>query len=179
MNSGSLQLCTEGLGFESSDDVEELKSEIDIDWRNEEKNVSSMKNSPSDSLSGEFRRSRTNGGGFPPPISSIGKSGTPWVWFKSYREDGRFVLKEIRMPAQEILHASREDGRLKLQFVQPNDEILEEDDEGEDEVEQEQEQEQEADDEQEKNRRLDDLTNKEKEGNSEVAIPFQVPFEFP
>ncbi|KAJ6897242.1 hypothetical protein NC651_023187 [Populus alba x Populus x berolinensis] len=37
MNYESLQLCTEGLGFESSDDVEDLKNNIDDDWRYQEK----------------------------------------------------------------------------------------------------------------------------------------------
>ncbi|KAJ0020971.1 hypothetical protein Pint_31874 [Pistacia integerrima] len=125
MNSESLQLCTEGLGFESSDDVEDLKSEISEDWQTQQERVSIAKHSPTENLCTEFRRSKTCGGAFPPPISCIGKSGKPWVCFKSYRHDGRFVLKEIRMPSQEFLHACREDGRLKLQFVQPNDDILE------------------------------------------------------
>lgn len=132
MNSESLQLCTEGLGFESSDDVEDLKSEMNDDWQNQEEKIgSSTKISPSENICGEFRRSRTSKGAFPPPISCIGRSGKPWVCFKSYRQDGRFVLKEMRIPTQEILHACREDGRLKLHFVQPDDEILEEAEEGE------------------------------------------------
>ena len=71
---------------------------------------------------------------FPPPISSIGKSGKPWVCLKSYREDGRFVLREMRIPSQELLHASREDGRLKLHFVHPDEDITEgkEDEDGDD-----------------------------------------------
>lgn len=125
MNSDSLQLCTEGLGFESSDDVEDLRNEITEEWQNQQGRVSVTKHSPTENLCGEFRRSRTSGGEFPPPISCIGKSGKPWVCFKSYRHDGRFVLKEIRMPSQEFLHACREDGRLKLQFVHPNDDIRE------------------------------------------------------
>lgn len=125
MNSESLQLCTEGLGFESSDDVEDLRNEMTEEWQNQQEKVSITKHSPAENLCGEFRRSRTSGGEFPPPISCIGKSGKPWVCFESYRHDGRFVLKEIRMPSQEFLHACREDGRLKLQFVHPNDDIQE------------------------------------------------------
>lgn len=133
MNSESLQLCTEGLGFESSDDVEDLKSDDNWQKRHEDPKISKFttKHSP-ENLCGEFRRSRVSGGAFPPPISCIGKSGKPWVCFKSFRHDGRFVLKEVRIPTQEFLHACREDGRLKLQFVQPDDEILEEDDEEDD-----------------------------------------------
>ncbi|KAK6247387.1 hypothetical protein QUC31_018952 [Theobroma cacao] len=128
-NSESLQLCTEGLGFESSDDVEDLKNEMKEGWQSKEEKESSInttKHTTTENLCGEFRRPRTRGGAFPPPISCIGKSGKPWVCFKSYRQDGRFVLKEVRIPTQEFLHACREDGRLKLHFVQPEDEILEE-----------------------------------------------------
>lgn len=133
MNSESLQLCTESLGFESCDDVEDLKDDLSNSWRNQDNNRYAT--------SGDLKRSRTKGGGiFPPPISSInGKSGKPWVCFKSYRQDGRFVLKEIRVPTQEFLHASREDGRLKLQLLSSDDEILEEDEEEDDDDEEEQE----------------------------------------
>ena len=137
MNFDSLQLCTEGLGFESSDDVEEFRNEKNQECQveQEEKVVGGLMTKQhhlacNQNHGGEFRRSKTSSGGaFPPPISCIGKSGKPWVFFKSYREDGRFVLKEMRIPTQEFLHAFREDGRLKLNFVQPNDEILEEEEE--------------------------------------------------
>ncbi|XVE59587.1 hypothetical protein DITRI_Ditri05aG0057800 [Diplodiscus trichospermus] len=134
LNSERLQLCTEGLGFESSDDVEDMKTEMKQDWQSEEKKASSIINTTkmqtkTENLYSEFRRSSSSGGAFPPPISCIGKSGKPWVCFKSYRQDGRFVLKEVRIPKQEFLHACREDGRLKLQFVQPKDEILEDEEE--------------------------------------------------
>ncbi|KAK6936226.1 Fantastic Four domain [Dillenia turbinata] len=130
MNSESLQLCTEGLGFESSDDVEEFTSDITTDCLNQEEKTGCIKASSSQSLGG-FKRVRTTSGVFPPPISCIGRTGKPWVCFRSYRQDGRFVLKEIRIPTQEFLHACRENGRLKLQFVQPGEETLEEEEEGE------------------------------------------------
>ncbi|XWS71456.1 hypothetical protein CRYUN_Cryun03dG0139500 [Craigia yunnanensis] len=130
LNSESLQLCTEGLGFESSDDVEDMKNEMKEDGKSKEKKASSInttKHTTKENLYGEFRRSRSSSlEAFPPPISCIGKSGKPRICFKSYRQDGRFVLKEVRIPTQEFLRACREDGRLKLHFVQPNDEILEE-----------------------------------------------------
>lgn len=128
----SLQLCTEGLGFESFDDVY-FNNEINECWNDQEEKASITRHSTTQNLSGEIRRSRQNGRAFPPPISCIGKSGKPWVSFKSYRHDGRFVLKQVRIPSQELLHACREDGRLKLHFVQPSDEILEEED-GDEEV---------------------------------------------
>lgn len=141
MNAESLQLCTEGLGFESSDEIEDLNKEMNkeesLNWPKKEEtsvlnevscssvNINHMLNYCGD----QFRKARTTNRVFPPPISSISDSGKPWVCFKSYRQNGRFVLKEIRTPTQEFLHACREDGRLKLHFVHPNDEIVEEDDE--------------------------------------------------
>ncbi|KAF3439422.1 hypothetical protein FNV43_RR17700 [Rhamnella rubrinervis] len=138
MNTESLQLCTEGLGFESSGEVEDLinnnndddndhkvidKKDVKEDLVGFGKELMLMSRSSSSSSSS----SRI----FPPPISCISKNGKPWVCFKSYRHDGRFVLKEIRIPTQEFLHACREDGRLKLHFVHPN--LDEEDDDENDE----------------------------------------------
>ncbi|KAL3752310.1 hypothetical protein ACJRO7_013030 [Eucalyptus globulus] len=148
MKSESLQLCTEGLGFESFGDVEDYmlaeawqaKEEKEsagtgMTRRNIYSASSSFKHSPQyyphndhHHRLHEFRRSRSIGSGFPPPISSLSMNGKPRVCFKSYRNDGRFVLKEIRFPTQEFLHASREGGRLTLQFVHPGDDI--EEDEG-------------------------------------------------
>lgn len=130
MNSESLSLCTEGLGFESSDDVEELK--------NNDQNCCSFdfqSQSHHDKIEGCWKEStkrlRTNKGQFPPPISCIGRAGKPGVCFKPYREDGRFILQEVRIPTQEFLHACREDGRLRLQLICSDDEILEGDEEEE------------------------------------------------
>lgn len=74
------------------------------------------------------RCSRKDFGGLPPPISCLGRNGKPWVFFKSIRKDGRFILKEIRIPTQEFLHACRKNGRLKMHFIHSDDEILDEDD---------------------------------------------------
>uniref|UniRef100_A0ACD5UB62 Uncharacterized protein n=1 Tax=Avena sativa TaxID=4498 RepID=A0ACD5UB62_AVESA len=51
---------------------------------------------------------------FPPPISVIGKSRRPWLILRAHREDGRLVLREMRLPSQELLQQYREDGRFKL-----------------------------------------------------------------
>ncbi|TXG73596.1 hypothetical protein EZV62_002175 [Acer yangbiense] len=160
MNSESLQLCTEGLGSESFDDVEDLKSE---DWQNHEKKASITSHSATENLCGDFRKSKTLGSAFPPPISCIGKTGKPWVCFKSYRHDGRFVLKEVRMPSQELLQACREGGRLKLQFVHPNDDILELEDED---YEDEDYEEDEEEDEQGENEETQDVADEERKADS-------------
>jgi hypothetical protein len=136
LNSESLHLCTEGLGFESSDDVEDSKSGMNEYWQIDQNEKCDEQHSSSrDHSYGECRRSRVNE--YPPPISSIGKTGKPWVYFRSYRDDGRFVLEEVRIPTQEFLRAYREDGRLKLQFVHPpDDEFLEDvEEEEEDDIE--------------------------------------------
>ncbi|KZV17977.1 hypothetical protein F511_36943 [Dorcoceras hygrometricum] len=129
MNSESLSMCTEGLGSESSDDVEDLLGNEDSvhEWRNQEERRSTTKNITENNNNwGESRRSRICRREIPPPISCIGRNGKPWVCFKSFREDGRFILKEVRIPTQEFLHACRENGRLRLRFVHSDDEILEE-----------------------------------------------------
>ncbi|GAB2274597.1 hypothetical protein Dimus_009365 [Dionaea muscipula] len=164
-----LQMCTEGLGFESFDDVEDLKSEIlscGSNWDDKYCNLmDSSSSSSSSSTPHAWARDQsvavTGGGGggdtvldtgldqykrakrrcareFPPPISCIGRStGKPCVWFESYRKDGRFVLRQVRIPAQQFLHARRENGRLRLCFVQPGGdqahELDDDDDDDEDE----------------------------------------------
>ncbi|KAM7276458.1 hypothetical protein ACFE04_018324 [Oxalis oulophora] len=129
--SDNLQMCTEGLGSESSGDVDDLiKSSEDLTsfWQQHETK------GRTDNMCGELKRSRTSERKFPPPISSIGQSGKPGVYFKSYRRDGRFILKEVRVPTQDFLHAQREDGRLTMHFVHSTDDILEEEEDSEKEV---------------------------------------------
>lgn len=64
--------------------------------------------------------SRVLGAEFPGPISSIGRNGKPRVYYQPIKKDGRLVLKEIRIPGQQCMHASRENGRLLLQLGNPN-----------------------------------------------------------
>uniref|UniRef100_A0A7C8ZHC9 FAF domain-containing protein n=1 Tax=Opuntia streptacantha TaxID=393608 RepID=A0A7C8ZHC9_OPUST len=135
MNSESLQLCTEGLGFESLDNLEDL----DMDFQ------SKVREKVVDQRKGYLKKGENKKGkdqrGFPPPISSIGGNnvGKPWVCFESYKEDGRFILKEVRIPTQECLHACREHGRLRLSFVQETDEDGFEEEEQEEEQQQQEE----------------------------------------
>lgn len=132
----SLQLCTEGLGFESSDDVEDLKAsgvnELCLQIQSDHENDIGAKRcaTSEEDSNGECRTRVNNEGEYPPPISCIGRStGKPRVSFRSYRKNGRFVLREITIPTQELLHAHREDGRLKLHFVQADDDVEEEEEE--------------------------------------------------
>ncbi|KAK1411920.1 hypothetical protein QVD17_32777 [Tagetes erecta] len=108
----SSESLSEALGFESFDDVEDFNDQ----W--EERRESVIQHAKT-RISSEPNRSRISGKEIPPPIPSIGRR----VCFKSYRYNGRLVLKEERIPTQDILHAYREDGRLKLQFIQFDDDV--------------------------------------------------------
>ncbi|KAJ3671364.1 hypothetical protein LUZ60_007443 [Juncus effusus] len=135
----SRQLCTEGLGSESSDDVDDLvmneeseTQEFNTQFKEKMELERRELKFSSDCNNNNVKSKSTKE--FPPPISSIGKAGKPAVCFKAYREEGRFVLREIRIPTHEYLRASRRDGRLKLRFICPDEEIVEgeeEEDEGE------------------------------------------------
>ncbi|KAL8094319.1 hypothetical protein AgCh_036012 [Apium graveolens] len=122
MNSESLSICTEGLGFESCKDTEEFVNNSGSKHRKARTSVT--KHSSSEYLSG--MRSRITGGELPPPISRIGRTGKPAVSFTSFRQNGRFVLKEVKLPVQESLHACRQDGRLKLQYIKSDEDIIQE-----------------------------------------------------
>ncbi|KAG6417692.1 hypothetical protein SASPL_119881 [Salvia splendens] len=80
--------------------------------------------SPTSSLSSDeeemrnpARRSKRNYGGVPPPISCMGKR-----CLQPIRQNGRFILTEIRISTQEFLHACRENGRLKVHVVHSDEE---------------------------------------------------------
>lgn len=128
-------MCTEGLGFESLDDVEDLKNDVS-NCRSDASSIMNMSHAPviirhhSASFIGSeqcYKREKKSCiRYFPPLISSL--VGKPSVCFKSYREDGRFVLQEVRIPKHEYLHASREDGRLRLSLVQSEEDEDEDDD---------------------------------------------------
>lgn len=116
LSSANSESLSEALGFESFDDIEEFP---DDEWEQQQQQSfgTTTKHAKSE-VSGETKRSRISGKEIPPPISSIGRR----VCFESYRYNGRLILKEVKIPAQELLHAYREDGRLKLQFIQFDDE---------------------------------------------------------
>ncbi|PIA59158.1 hypothetical protein AQUCO_00400191v1 [Aquilegia coerulea] len=119
MNSESLQMCTEGLGFESFGDVDSDNEKVGYLNKQKEK-----VGTPKDSFENAYREHRRLRS-FPPPIPSIGRNGKPWVSYKSFRCDGRLVLKEIMTPTQgqEFMHACREHGRLTLHLVHRDEEI--------------------------------------------------------
>jgi len=128
LSSESLQLCTESLGFESLDDVEDLKMES-LNNNNNNSDNRECKMTERVNVRERYSKAKNKQREFPPPISWIGTTGKPWVCFESYREAGRLLLKVVRIPTREYLHACREDGRLRLRFVQPSDDVDDNDDE--------------------------------------------------
>ena len=121
-----LDICTEGLGSESSGDIDlsDLTDgaacvDVDVDvghavlpckWKH--------RDGGGDGEPAGRARSAARPA-FPPPISLIGAGGKPWLYLRPQREDGRLVLREVRIPSRELLQARREDGRFKLQYAQP------------------------------------------------------------
>ncbi|KAJ0969726.1 hypothetical protein J5N97_022603 [Dioscorea zingiberensis] len=96
LGSDPLQLCTEGLGFESTGDVEDLRKESwDEYW-------SGCRNGAGERRSADRYSRRSGGKGFPPLISTMGRSGKPLVHLESYRNDGRFILKEDMVAIDKI-----------------------------------------------------------------------------
>ncbi|WOG87719.1 hypothetical protein DCAR_0206950 [Daucus carota subsp. sativus] len=139
MCSDSLSICTKNLGLESND-VEIPVISGNNDFRRQviprRKIGRHMRHRSNEVLydskgtfnaymsSGEPRISRITGERMPPPISTIAGNGKPWVCFKSFRNDGRLVLREARIPTKELLQSRREEGRLKLQYVQSDEETM-------------------------------------------------------
>ncbi|KAK3158099.1 hypothetical protein QOZ80_2AG0132900 [Eleusine coracana subsp. coracana] len=115
-------LCTEGLGSESSGDVDldDLIDDIVQEGLPCERQLL-----PDDSDDAPARK-KLSRRAFPPPISVIGAGGKPWLYLRRHRADGRLVLREVRIPSQELLQARREDGRFKLHFAPPQPEDEEE-----------------------------------------------------
>ncbi|CAN6380596.1 unnamed protein product [Urochloa humidicola] len=113
-SSASLLLCTEGLGSESTVDSDDmLKDEGDAE---EIKGAAETDGTAAAAMKEEEER-RPQEKVFPPPIRSIGRGGKPYVCFRSFREEGRFVLLEVVIPGKDLLQATREGGRLRLQFA--------------------------------------------------------------
>ncbi|KAG2658842.1 protein FANTASTIC FOUR 3-like [Panicum virgatum] len=131
----NLGICTEGLGAESSGDIglSDLSDDVSNNGAGGDGDAEAGR-----ALVGPCKRQHRDGGGggegpgrrarggrpapFPPPISVIGAGGKPWLYLRPHREDGRLVLREVRIPSRELLQARREGGRFKLQFAQPHPE---------------------------------------------------------
>ncbi|KAK1258311.1 hypothetical protein QJS04_geneDACA010435 [Acorus gramineus] len=119
-----LRLCTEGLGCESCDGGAADAEEEEMMMRSR----SDGRDGPIRSDRRERRRTWAKEREFPPPLPSL--VGRRRRFMKAVREEGRFVLKEVKIERREVLRASRSDGRLKLNFVEASDDEEEEIEEG-------------------------------------------------
>ncbi|KAJ8772049.1 hypothetical protein K2173_027226 [Erythroxylum novogranatense] len=125
-----LMSCTESLGFERRGDDE-------IKLCSRETIFSTTKKVA------QWRKDGGNGGRlrevkkFPPPLSSLNRNGQPSFFLRPARKDGRLELTEVRIDRPDILRASREHGRLRLQLIRDQnfDNIVNDDDEEEEVVE--------------------------------------------
>uniref|UniRef100_A0ACD6A3U0 Uncharacterized protein n=1 Tax=Avena sativa TaxID=4498 RepID=A0ACD6A3U0_AVESA len=111
-SSASLLLCTEGLGSESTVDSDDM-----VKGDGGDAALSPGKEKATFADAGQGLLKEMEPPSFPPPIRSIGRGGKPCVCFRTSREDGRFVLTQVVIPGKELLHASREGGRLRLTFA--------------------------------------------------------------
>ncbi|CAL9090662.1 unnamed protein product [Musa acuminata var. zebrina] len=137
----SAYLCTEGLGFENLQDAADptKRSMGNASTLRRKENKETAVRQPSMAAMGQrlYVRSHSDIGltsgeaVFPPPISTIGKGVKPWVYLKSFKKDGRLVLKKIKLPTQQCLQATRENGRLLLQLAHPTKQDEEEEEEEE------------------------------------------------
>ncbi|URE36767.1 hypothetical protein MUK42_15596, partial [Musa troglodytarum] len=135
--------CTEGLGFENLQDAADptKRSMGNGSTLRRKANKETAVGQPSTAATGQrlYMRSHSDLGLtsgealFPPPISTIGKGVKPWVYLKSFKKDGRLVLKKIKLPTQQCLQATRENGRLLLQLAHPTKPDEEEEEEEEEE----------------------------------------------
>ncbi|KAL5710601.1 hypothetical protein ACHQM5_021144 [Ranunculus cassubicifolius] len=121
----NMQLCTEGLGFESFD--VEGNDNVDGDHPNEEDIRASVRRQSYMEEQSELRRLRRLKS-YPPPISSIGGNGKPWLYFRSFRRDGRFILRQCKIRTHVFFNAYREDGCLRLHPVRPAKQRIENED---------------------------------------------------
>jgi len=126
-SSASLLLCTEGLGSESTVDADDMLKDGDAEAaalsehsNSKETGTERSSHDVKDDTAGAVEEGKAEKRplSFPPPIRSIGRGGgKPRVCFRSFREDGRFVLLEVVIPGKDHLQAMREGGRLRLQFA--------------------------------------------------------------
>lgn len=108
-----LMSCTESLGFESSDE-RRIGDQMIEDFRPMIRRSRSKRNDNA-VVKREVKK-------FPPPLSSLNNDGKPTFFLRPVRIDGRLELTVVRIQRPEILHASRQNGRLRLDFI-VNEEI--------------------------------------------------------
>lgn len=123
----ALQMCTEGLGFESSHEIKTdtpklLPRLLSSDEITHNENINRGENENCTQIPKRNEKTATVCSKFPPPLPSIARNSQAGIFMRSFKKDGRFVLQEVKkLPSQEVLHAWRGDGRLKLQLIPKDD----------------------------------------------------------
>lgn len=119
LNSGDidrLASCTESLGFESCNE-----RSINNNFYSSDKLRANGKSSKVEKNKVVKNKS------FPPLLSSFNGNGKPTFFLRPVRNNGRLKLTEVKINRPESLHASREDGRLRLHLVESdykNDDVI-------------------------------------------------------
>lgn len=118
LSNDSLQLCTEGLGCESSDcltDCSCSSCEFADDYLSDDEEDQEIIDTVKKGADAAPARA------FPPPLASISACNPSYM--RSFKKDGRFVLRSVKAPLQSnnFLHSYREGGRLKMQLISRND----------------------------------------------------------
>ncbi|KAF7144235.1 hypothetical protein RHSIM_Rhsim05G0145100 [Rhododendron simsii] len=109
-----LMSCTESLGFESSDE-RRVDDQVMERITSEERGSGAGARKKWKRTRG--RRDEVEARKFPPPLSSMNRDGRPSFILRPVRRDGRLELTEVKIDRTEILHASRQDGRLRLDMI--------------------------------------------------------------
>ncbi|KAK9984176.1 hypothetical protein SO802_033701 [Lithocarpus litseifolius] len=142
----SLEMCTESLGSETGSSViiTETNKDHEISLISL---VSTEINGPKKQKISKFsepkKQNKHHCRSFPPPLTSI--SGSSGVHVRPHREAGRLVLEAVPAAScNNLFHAVRGDGRLRLQLVHNDQETTEEDEEESEQVLEEEEEEEEV-----------------------------------
>lgn len=114
----SFELCTESLGFESSDcSVGEGEEELDLlpsTVRNDEEKVENAFQQTKDEERGEERVGGKRQKSFPPPLRWMSPhAGKQSLYMKSERKDGRLILTEVRIERPEVFQVSTSNSNFK------------------------------------------------------------------
>ncbi|CAN6442205.1 unnamed protein product [Victoria cruziana] len=105
--------CTEGLGFESSDESEAASGDGSSEVADAGGQAYLEKRERRKMLSRMRWREE-----LPPPLPWLSAEGRPRFFLRQERRDGRMLLTEMRAgPRREIFVAERRDGRLMLHLV--------------------------------------------------------------
>lgn len=123
----SLEICTESLGSETGSDgfssyppseVGDVDEEKDNDRQQPQLQLSQSCEDMQIVKYHYSTSSRKSGPrSFPPPLPSLAREDRTSVHMHSHRGNGRLVLEAVSVPPQNYFQAQREDGRLRLTFI--------------------------------------------------------------